>query len=365
MTAALPWWRARERDRPLVGVLPGDGIGPEVIDVTLAVLEAAAPEVEVRRGGPIGVAARESLGCDLPPEVEDWCTSIFAEEGALLCGPGGGRFVYDLRRRFDLFCKLTPVRPMPALADAGPVRWAARREADLVVVREGAGGIYLGESRLEGDEARHELVYREHEVRRIVDAGVRLAEARSGRIAVALKPGGLPALSELWSAVLDELAGGAGLDARVVEVDNLAYQLIAAAGDLDVIVAPNLFGDILSDAAALLLGSRGLSFSASYAPSGAAAYQTGHGAAHDIAGRDTANPIAQILSAAMMLRESFGLDEAADVIEGAVTDALGAGIRTADIAPTEGTHRVVGTRAMGQEIIERVATAATTREVPS
>jgi 3-isopropylmalate dehydrogenase len=238
------------------------------------------------------------------------------------------------------------------------LRPEARDGVDLVIVRENVGGLYLGRYSLDsgapdGVVARHAFEYREREVRRLVDVGVRLARARSGRIALVVKPGGLPTVSLLFTEIFTELA--AGLDARVLEVDNATFQLIAAAPEFDVVVAPNLFGDILSDGAGLLLGSRGLTFSGNFGPGGRAAFQTGHGAAFDLVGRDLANPLGQILAAAMMLGEGLGHAAAARRIETAVETVLRAGLRTQDIA--EPGMRIVGTREMAETVAAAVAEA--------
>lgn len=356
---ALPDWTPESTGptagRRVVGVLPGEGIGPEVVAAAVDVLDAAAASgggLELRTGGPIGTEALAAHGSALTEEVGRWCEEIFADGGVILCGPGGSRFVYELRARFDLFCKVTPVRPMPALAGAGVLRPEAREGVDIVVLRENAGGLYFGRWDREidpalGAVASHWFRYGEHEVRRIIGVGTRLARRRSGRIALVVKPGGMPAMSSLWTEIFQELTRGE-LDTRVLEVDNAAYQLIAAARDFDVVVAPNLFGDILSDGAALLLGSRGLSFSGNFGSRGVAVYQTGHGSARDLAGRGVANPIAQILASAMMLRESFGMAQPAASIEAAIEATLGKGLRTADIA--EPGTKVVGTREMSDAI---------------
>lgn len=369
LTAALPLWspdstrRTHRAESLLVSVLPGEGIGPEVMAAAaevLRVVEHHAPyRLDLHFGGLIGTAAEQAHGAALTPEVIDQCESTFARGGAVLCGPGGGRFVYDLRARFDLFCKLTPVRPFRALRDVGPLRAERVDGVDLVVVRENAGGMYFGESGCftspAGETvARHAFSYREDEVRRIVEVAARLAEQRGRRLTLALKPGAMLGVSELWLEVFNAVATGRDLEAAMLEMDNLCYQIIAAPRCFDVVVSPNLFGDILSDTAAVLLGSRGMSYSGNFGPQpGVAVYQTGHGAAYDLAGRDTANPIGQIMSTAMMLRESFGLSRLAASIEDAVERTLARGVRTVDIATADST--VVGTREMGRWIAKELA----------
>jgi 3-isopropylmalate dehydrogenase len=175
---------------------------------------------------------------------------------------------------------------------------------------------------------------------------------------VVLKDGGLPALSDLWRDCTREVADGLGIAYRFANIDLAAYLLVQHAPELDVVVASNLFGDVLADVGAVLLGSRGLSFSGNFAGDGAAVYQTNHGAAADLAGTDRANPVGQVYSLAMLLRESFGLDEAATLIEAAIVDVWRRGWRTADLAEPGG--RVVGTREMVARIADAVQALGTT-----
>ncbi|MGB8275051.1 MAG: isocitrate/isopropylmalate family dehydrogenase [Alphaproteobacteria bacterium] len=373
LAAAVPGFSPRARTgAPVIGVLPGEGVGPEVMDAALRVVKTAAAQasvpLEIRTGGLIGAPAKRSSGKALSDEVADFCASVFADGGAILCGPGGARFVYDLRTRFGLYCKLTPLWPSPSLADAGPLRQQARSGADIVVVRENVGGIYLGRWDTcigPGGEtvAIHEFRYGFDEVVRILDAGIALAGSRTGRLCVVNKREGMPSISKLWESALGERTRSLDLDVRVLDIDNAAYQIVANARAFDVVVAPNMLGDILSDTAALLLGSRGMSFSGNFGDKGLAVYQTGHGAAHDLAGTGKANPVGQILSAVMMLRDSFGLDWLAARIEDAVESTLASGIRTADIAAPGGA--VVGTREMGDRIAQALAEQMTRRATPA
>lgn len=368
LVSALPEWAGHTPPSTdaVIGVLRGEGIGPEVVDAALGILDligkGTGEKFDVRIGGKIGLPAQAESGRPLTPAVIDFCQSIFEERGALLCGPGGGRFVYDLRARFDLYCKFTPVRPLPALRNVGALKPEAVSKVDLIVVRENTGGLYFGDGETAGEvekSARHTFGYTEAQVHRILDAAIRLAQMRRGKLSVILKPGGVPAISQLWQGKLDELAGRAAIQPEVLEVDNAIYQLIADASRFDVLVAPNAFGDILSDGASLLLGSRGMSYSGNFGAAGFAVYQTGHGAAHDLTGTNRANPIGQILSLAMMLRESFGQHEAAGAIETAIEETLRAGWRTADIA--EAGSRVVGTKEMGAIIGRQLEVALESR----
>lgn len=367
LTSALPGWQSEQPAdaRPgksgpcVIGVLPGEGIGPEIMPVVTAVLDVLTCRTrlnfDIRYGGLIGKKSEALYGKALTPAVVAWCESIFSDNGVLLCGPGGGRFVYDLRARFDLFCKFTPVRPYTALNDCGAVRPAVCADVDMVVIRENAGGLYFGECHTDHGpgnayKVTHAFSYCTEQVRRIMEIGIRLAKNRRRRLTLIVKQGGIPAISRLWIDNFTELTAGENLETSVLDVDNASYQIIAMARQFDVVVAPNLFGDIISDVAALLLGSRGLSYSGNFGAKDIAVYQTGHGAAHDMGGRGIANPIGQIQSAAMMLRESFQLNDAADAIEKAIASTLARGIRTADIASPE--SKIVGTREMGQYIME-------------
>ena len=337
----------------LVGVLPGEGIGPEVVGGALAVLDALARgtglRLDVHTGGDVGA------GRGLSDEVADFCVRIFAAGGAILCGPAGGRFVYDLRTRFDLYCKLVPLRPSPALADASILRPERLHDVDVLIVRENTGGLYAGPfGRREGGRvAYQECAYSTDQVARLVAVASDLARRRRGRLAVVVKTGGIPAVSALWREQAEAVAGGGAVALDVLEADNATFQLVADPQAFDVIAAPNLFGDVLADAATVLLGSRGMSYSANFGPHRRAVYQTGHGAAHDLAGCDRANPVAQILSVAMMLRESFGLAEPARRIEDAVESVLASGARTADVAGPR--SRVLGTRALAERIAEEAS----------
>ena len=340
------------KDRLVIGILPGEGVGPELITVARELLDIVARhqqlKFDIRVGGAIGIVAEKENGVALTEEVAGFCESVFNDQGVLLCGPGGGRFVYELRARFDLFCKFTPVHPIPAVRDTGVLREEAVQDVDMVIVRENVGGLYFSEGNLTQEEATHTFQCTRDHVYRILEVATRLAKQRRGRLTLAVKTAAIQEASQLWIQAFNELTCGTDLETNILEVDNANYQIIAAAQSFDVLVAPNMFGDILSDGAALLLGSRGMSFSGNYTTSSAAVYQTAHGAAYDLEGSDKANPIGQILSTSMMLRESFGLDEPAAAIETAVEQTLAAGIRTVDIASAN--SKIVGTREMGRHI---------------
>jgi 3-isopropylmalate dehydrogenase len=294
--------------------------------------------------------------------VIDFCQRIFAAGGAVLCGPGGGRFVYELRAHFDLFCKLTPLQPLAVLQDSGPLRPQRVADVDIIAVRENTGGLYFGEwghtphNDPDAVSAFHTTAYQVREVDRILAVAHRLACRRRGRLCVVYKPSGLPAISQLWAERTAAVNHDPALTIELLEVDNAAYQLIADAQRFDVIVAPNLFGDVLADCGALLLGSRGMSFSGNFSAAGAAVYQTGHGAAYDLAGRGSANPLGQIQALAMMLRESYAWPAGADLIEAAIGKTLAAGWRTADIAAPG--MQVIGTQPLTARICTTIAELA-------
>lgn len=339
-----------------IGVVDGEGCGPEVVLAALAVLDALVAAGVVR-----AAVSRAPACAVLDERLEAFCAAALADGGTLLCGAVGGRFVYDLRSRFDLYCKLAPLRPIPALVAEGPLRPERLAGVDVLLVRENAAGVYQGRwsegvGQDGGRRAEHAFSYTEGEVRRIAAAAACLAQRRRGRLAVVVKDGGVPSVSCLWRDVAGAAAAAAGVSASFLNVDLAAYLLVQAPADLDVVVAPNLFGDVLADVGALLLGGRAHSFSGNFTADGGAVYQTNHGAASDLAGTDRANPVGQILSLAMLLRESAGLDAAARCVEAAVADVWGAGVRTPD-APAAG-GRVVGTRELGLRIAEAAARRA-------
>ena len=338
-----------------VGVFIGEGVGAEVVPVAVALLEALAKATsrrfEFHEGGLIGLPAKAIHGSSLSEEVADFAAGIFGKGGALFCGPGGDRFVYEIRQRFDLYCKYTPLQPLPELREAGSVRAETVANADIIAVRENMGGIYQGVWEEEGSRgggrvARHRFEYHEDMVRRIMGVALRLAASRRGKVDVVLKPGGIPSISSLWRDCATEMASDTGVTLGELEIDNAVFQLIADPGQFDVIVSPNMFGDVLADCGSLLLASRGLSYSGNFNDAGNGVYQTGHGAARDIAGKDVANPIGQILSLGMMLRESFCWPEADAALRQAVRETLAQGKCTVDIAMPG--HEVVGTAEFGR-----------------
>ena len=330
---------------PRVVLLPGDGIGPEIMSAALPALDAVVElsyELHV-----FGGAAIDSQGRSLTDEVLEACRGA---DAVLLAAVGGPRWdstdpaaprpeqgLLGLRKGLGLFANLRPVRPFPALVDASPLRPERLAGTDLLVVRELTGGIYFGASGRDGDSAFDTCTYSVAEIERI--ARVAFRAARRGVTSV--DKANVLESSRLWRETVtrvhrDEFAEVA-LDHLLV--DNAAMQLIADPSRFDVIVTENLFGDILSDEAAMLTGSIGMLPSASLGDGGPGLFEPVHGSAPDIAGRGVANPLAMILSAALMLRHGLGRESAAARLESAVDRALSAGLRTADLGGTATTEQ--------------------------
>jgi 3-isopropylmalate dehydrogenase len=326
------------------------------LQVLAAVEETLDLHFEVRQGGPVAEAAEAQAGRPLPDKALAFCQDTFEAGGAILSGPGGGRYVYELRRHFDLFCKFAPIRPCPMLARVGRFAPAALDTVDMLIVRDNVGGVYQGQWRDHhaGTDrvAEHWFSYRESQVRRLAAVAVRAAASRRRRLHVVVKDGGIPGISALWRDVGQAVAREANLECEMINVDFAAYALIQDPARFDVLLTPNLLGDILIDVGGILLGSRGVTFSGNFGPDDRAVYQTNHGCAHDLAGANVANPAGQIFALAMLLRESFGLEAAARLMETAVTETWRLGYRTADLAEP-GCH-IVGTQAMAERIAEQV-----------
>ena len=344
-----------------LGILKGEGIGPEVIQAALVVLSALESagntEFKVTYCGPIGVESELRCGKALSEEVVRFCSDIFSQRGAILCGPGGGRFVYELRKEFDLFCKLVPIKVSSELVHSSRIKPEYLRDVDILLIRENTSGVYQGRwkevhTQDEGRKAEQSFFYSEKQVRRILEVSARIAGQRSGKMAVALKDSGIPAISALWSDCTADVTSKLGVSCSILNIDYLVYQLVSSPGQFDVIVAPNLFGDILADLGGVLLGSRGLTYSGNFSDNGSAVYQTNHGACYDLAGKDQANPVGQIYSLAMLLRESFGLTKEAALIESSVSEVWRQGWRTADLA--EKRCRLAGAGEIGNLIAENL-----------
>ena len=366
-----------------VATIPGDGVGPEVVEAARRVVDAAGERfgfavewTEVLAGG----AAIDAHGVAIRPEDVDACG---AADAILLGAVGGPKWsdptaavrpeqaLFALRGGLGLFANLRPVTVHPALRASSPLRPELLEGVDLVIVRELTGGVYFGERQEPAGapgqrRALDTMPYSEPEIRRIVELAFELARDRRGRVTSVDKANVL-ATSRLWRTVADEVAGEhPDIVLNHQLVDSCAMLLVRRPADFDVIVTENLFGDILSDESAVLAGSLGMLPSASLGERQTAhgtfgLYEPIHGSAPDIAGQNAANPIGTILSAAMLLRLSLGRDDAASAIEAAVTAALDAGWRTADLAdpanPDDGLV-VVGTTGLATAVIEALGLAA-------
>lgn len=335
----------------VIGAVRGEGSGPELVEATCQVLDAvataAACDLQIRWGDEIDHRSFES--------VAEFCDQIFAEEGAILAGAVGGRFVYEMRRRFGLHYKINPLRSYPELAKACRLKPTAE-PIDILVVRENLGGIYQGKTseRVAGDEREvaHTFVQGEKSVRAVLNIAAQAARQRGGMVTVVCKESGLPVIHNLWRRCALETGEHFGIKVALLDIDYAAYKLLQEPEAFDVIAAPNCFGDILSDLGGVLAGSRGLTFGGSFSANGAAVYQTNHGAAHDLARTDTANPVGQFFSAAMMLRETFQLTEQAQLIEDAVQGVWQAGWRTRDL--NEPGCKIAGTQKFTALVVEEI-----------
>ena len=350
-----------------IAVLPGDGIGPEIVAEALKVLEALRAhfglEVETEEGL-VGGAAYDATGTPLPEET----LRLAKEADAVLLGAVGGpkwesldysvrpeRALLGLRSQLGLFANLRPAKVFPPLADASSLKRELVEGLDLLIVRELIGGIYFGEPRgvREEDGERvgvNTLIYREHEIRRIAKVAFEAARRRSRKLCSVDKANVLEA-TELWREVVTDV-GRSFPDVQLshIYVDNAAMQLIRQPRQFDVIVTTNMFGDILSDEAAQLTGSIGMLPSASIDGTGKGMFEPIHGSAPDIAGKGVANPLATILSLAMLLRYSLHEEAHADRIERAVARVLERGYRTADISQPGAV--TVSTSEMGDRVVE-------------
>jgi 3-isopropylmalate dehydrogenase len=327
-------------------LLPGDGVGPEVVAAARTVLEGASRAFGLDLSfttGLIGGAAIDAEGDPLPPATITACRDA---DAVLLGAVGGPRWsdpsasvrpeqgLLRLRKHFDLFANLRPVRVSRALVDHAPLRAELLEDVDILFVRELTSGIYFGAHEEEDarGEAHDTMTYRVPEVERIARVAFEAARKRRGRVASVDKANVLASM-RLWRRTVERVSADYP-DAALehVLVDAAAMYLMLRPSSFDVILAPNCFGDILSDEASILAGSLGMLPSASIGAGAFGVYEPIHGSAPDIAGRGVVNPIATILSAAMLVRHSLGREDAAVGIERAVEGALRRGLRTADIA---------------------------------
>jgi 3-isopropylmalate dehydrogenase len=346
-----------------ITLLPGDGIGPEIVEEARLVLETVA-----KKGGHrfeyverlLGGCAIDAKGSSLPDDTASACLS----SDAVLLGAVGGpkwddpkakdrpeRGLLALRKAMKVYANLRPVKPHPALADRSPLRPERVANVDMLVVRELTGGLYFGEPKgRQGDKAIDTLVYSEEEIRRVTRLAFRLARGRRKKVTSVDKANVLES-SRLWRQITEEVARefpDVSLSHQLV--DSCAMRLITHAQEFDVVVTENMFGDILTDEAAVIAGSLGLLPSASLGDGKNGLYEPIHGSAPDIAGKGIANPVGTILSAAMLLRHSLGLEAEAAAVEQAVADTLAAGQLTGDL----GTTTPLSTVQMGKAIRERL-----------
>jgi 3-isopropylmalate dehydrogenase len=337
--------------------LPGDGIGPEIMAPTLTILrELGDFQFEEQL---IGGAAIDACGSALPEQTLQACRSA---DAVLLAAVGGPRWestdpaaprpeqgLLGLRKGLGLYANLRPVKPLSALASASPLRPELIAGVDLLVVRELTGGIYFGEKRREADRASDLCIYSVGEIERIARSAFGLARSK----VTSVDKANVLETSRLWREVVGRVHGKEfpHIALEHVLVDNAAMQLIASPRHFDVILTENMFGDILSDEAAMLTGSIGMLPSASLGGDGPGLFEPVHGSAPDIAGKGLANPLAMFLSAALMLRLGLEMEEQATAIESAVAGALDAGLRTPDLGGQASTAEA--TRAVLEGLMAR------------
>jgi len=349
-----------------IAVLPGDGIGPEITEQAMRVLGALASDglsIEMQTA-PVGGAGYDSVGDPLPEATLKLCEQ---SEGILFGAVGGPKYdtlprakrpeqgLLRLRKHFDLFANLRPAIVYPELAHASTLKDEVVAGLDLLILRELTGDIYFGQPRgvrvnENGErEGFDTMRYTESEIRRIARVAFETARTRQRKVCSVDKANVLET-TQFWRDVVTEVHGEyRDIELTHMYVDNAAMQLVRNPKQFDVIVTGNMFGDILSDEASMLTGSIGMLPSASLNSRSFGMYEPIHGSAPDIAGKDLANPLATILSAAMLLRHSLGQEAAAQRIEGAVRRVLAQGYRTADIA--EPGKRTVGTKEMGDAVL--------------
>lgn len=360
--------------------LPGDGIGPEIMAQGKRVLAAVGKRFGVDfacEDALIGGAAIDACGEPLPAATLE---AARASDAVLLAAVGGPKWdttepgaprpeqgLLGIRKELGLYTNLRPVQVFAPLAAASTLRPEVIDGVDMMIVRELTGGLYFGRRErfydeegagaggAPGQRAYDTLEYREFEVERIARQAFEAAAKRRGRVASVDKANVLET-SRMWREVVHRVhdAEYADIELEDVLVDNAAMQLISRPAEFDVVVTENMFGDILSDEAAQLTGSLGMLASASLGD-GAALYEPSHGSAPDIAGKNVANPLAQILSVEMMLRYSFDMGDAADAVRAAVVAVLDEGLRTGDIADEDTPQdKILGTDAMGAAVAGRI-----------
>jgi 3-isopropylmalate dehydrogenase len=329
---------------PRVVLLPGDGIGPEITPPTLDVLKAAGADLEYEEHV-FGGASIDAHGTAL---TDDTLSACKRADAVLLAAVGGPKWdttdpdkprpeqgLLGLRKGLGLFANLRPVKPLPALYDASPLKRDLIEGTDMIVIRELTGGIYFGAKTRTADRASDDCVYTREEIERIARVAFNTAKSR----VTSVDKANVLETSRLWREVVRDLHAKEypNVELEHLLVDNAAMKLIAAPRHFEVILTENMFGDILSDEAAMLTGSIGMLPSASLGGDGPGLFEPVHGSAPDIAGTGAANPLAMFLSAALMLRHGLGMESQAASVESAVEQALAEGLRTHDLGGTATT----------------------------
>ena len=347
----------------MITLLPGDGIGPEVTAAGHRVLKEIAQrfdhsfQFEVHK---VGGAAIDATGNPLPEETIASCER---SDAVLLGAVGGPKWsdpsaevrpeqgLLSLRSLLGVYANLRPVRFIPELAEASPIKAELLQDVDLIVVRELTGGIYFGEKVRERDFASDLCTYTTGEIERIVRVAARLAAIRGGKLCSVDKANVLET-SRLWREVTNRVIGDEfpSLELETLLVDAAAMHLLSRPADFDVIVTENMFGDILTDEVSMLAGSLGMLPSASLGDSSKGLYEPIHGSAPEIAGHDSANPCGMIGSVALLLRHSLELNEEAALVEAAIEKSIASGARTADLA--RGGEKALSTADMTDQIIK-------------
>ena len=351
-----------------VAVIPGDGIGPEITDGAVAVMKAAAAKFKLPLTYDSAPAAAAAVDQGLPP-LPDHTLKLCQQSHAILCGPFGDprwdnappaerpeRAKLILRKTFDLFANLRPVKPVPALLDASPLRPELIEGVDFLIIRELVGGLYFAEPRGYGEDAKgrfgiNTLRYHAWEVERIGKIAFEMARLRRRKVMSADKANALESM-QLWRETMQKLHDQhfADIELKHIFVDNCAMQIVANPRQFDVIVAENMFGDILSDLGAELTGSLGMLPSASLG-TGVPLFEPVHGSAPDIAGKGKANPLAMILTAGMMFTYGARRPDIGKAVDDAVEAALKKGYRTADIARKLPGEKLVSTKEMAEAVL--------------
>lgn len=351
-----------------IAIIKGDGISPEIVSEAMGVLDTVAAKFGhtfTYVDAPMGGCAIDAFGVPLPDSSLETCLKA---DSVLLGAVGGPKWddqpsanrpergLLKLRGAMKLYTNVRPARMFSELSDACPLRSdIAARGIDFVVVRELIGGVYFGEHRTEEADGEQKatdiMAYSEHEIRRVAHVAFQMAQKRRKRVTSIDKANVLDT-SRLWRRIVTEVAKEyPDVELLHMYVDNAAMQIVRDPSQFDVVVTENMFGDILSDEASMVTGSIGLLPSASIGDTAPGLYEPIHGSAPDIAGQNKANPIATILSVAMMMRYSFNLPQEADAIEQAVDAVLAEGWHTADIA---GEGEAIGTVEMGKLICDKI-----------